>query len=545
MSKIAICMCCYNHEKYVAEAIESIIEQTYEDWELWIANDGSTDSSKEVIESFTDKRIHFYNFEKNTCWVGAHTFLLDKIESADCNYLVITDSDDKWKPYRLEKQVAVLDDHPEYAACFSWDEILFEDGSEQDLYRSMTDYSHQKNRSRFEWLRTFGMYDNNMNGCSAMVRREAYFEAGGYNHYFIRMGDYRLWMRIALNHQIFVVQEPLVYYRRHGSNISKVDKNTALGVINEMYMIKKFFLEHISPKDFYRSFYSAMIYSYRNDADDFLADKIFLALSRSEYGEVFRQIAAGIWYEKSDDRSFMTLLNDKYGFENALLKNVSHNSGLGPMLLDSLGYKGVYNFEQINPVNVFLEKYMKEGVGRENINDYTWNAVYMLAAHVMQNGLSTVVLDKLQKELHENRMRMAEEKKVKVMHIIYSEKYADMVIEISSELAGEYEVYVSKVGKEKDVFDIKESSCESFPEEIHYVSIYDKDNSCLYFDEDLGIDSDIIWYIGTLGDEYECRKMMRGYSLGISQMAIIDKNDVKSEQDLSVYEKILDSIDYV
>ena len=64
--KVAVFMCCYNSEKFVAEAIETILNQTYSNWELWVANDGSTDSSAEIISSYKDDRIHFYNFKENT-----------------------------------------------------------------------------------------------------------------------------------------------------------------------------------------------------------------------------------------------------------------------------------------------------------------------------------------------------------------------------------------------------------------------------------------------------------------------------------------------
>ena len=60
--KVAIHMCCYNHGRFVAEAIDSILEQTYTNWELWMANDGSTDDSAEIMASYESDRIHFYNF---------------------------------------------------------------------------------------------------------------------------------------------------------------------------------------------------------------------------------------------------------------------------------------------------------------------------------------------------------------------------------------------------------------------------------------------------------------------------------------------------
>ena len=83
--KVAFFMPCYNHKNYIAEAMQSILNQTYSNWELYVADDGSTDGTKEVIKSFRDRRIHFYDFEKNTSFIGAFMFIQKEMEKGEHN----------------------------------------------------------------------------------------------------------------------------------------------------------------------------------------------------------------------------------------------------------------------------------------------------------------------------------------------------------------------------------------------------------------------------------------------------------------------------
>jgi len=547
--KVAIYMCCYNHEKYVAEAIETIIGQTYTNWELWIANDGSEDSSGEIIASYTDERIHFYNFEKNTKLVGAQSYLLEKINASDCEYIVGTCSDDKWKCDRLEKQVKLMNEHPEYAACFSWDEFIFEKGTENDPYREYTEYSHQKNRSRYLWIFTFGMFENDMNSCSAMIRKEVYFKVGGFNQYFIRLGDYRLWGKIVLEHSIYVIQEPLVYYRRHATNISRVNNNTALGVINEMYIIKKSLFADITQDDFYRSFYKRLIYAPSNSDMSFLTDKMFLMLTAPAYAGVFNQIVMDIWLENSDDKEFTGELKNRYGFDNFLLERIHQSSGIGPTLLEALGYKKVYNLEPLNIIEIFISQIMSKAISEDTLNKFLWNPLYLLAFNIISNNLSGSVFNYLKEEIYKVRMDRINSLGRKAVHIIFSSEYKKLVEELLDDLAADFTVYISCVYKNDDYFDnsyvnYQENSWVAY-KDVTYIDMYDKENKCLSFDMELKNNCNIIWYIGCLGDGYECNDMLRGYSLEVSQMAMIDKNSFTNLNELKTIEMLLDSIDYL
>ena len=107
----------YNGERYLREAIDSILNQTFKDFEFLIINDGSTDLSVEIIESYADKRISLAHNGQN---LGLITTLNRGFDLACGEYIARMDCDDISLPDRLEKQVVFMDNHPEIGICGSW-----------------------------------------------------------------------------------------------------------------------------------------------------------------------------------------------------------------------------------------------------------------------------------------------------------------------------------------------------------------------------------------------------------------------------------------
>ena len=106
-NKVSIIIPVYNAEKFIGETIESVISQTYTDWEMLILNDRSTDSSYEIIQKYAqkDKRIKAIDSEKNIGVVEGRNRLIDE---ADGEYIAFLDSDDYWKEDKLEKQIEFM-----------------------------------------------------------------------------------------------------------------------------------------------------------------------------------------------------------------------------------------------------------------------------------------------------------------------------------------------------------------------------------------------------------------------------------------------------
>ena len=125
--KVSIGIPSYNHEKYISETIESILNQTFQDFEIIITDDGSSDNSLDVIKSISDPRIKLFVFDENQ---GACKAVNNCIKNSRGEYFAYVSSDDVWDKDKLEKQVKFLDENPHFPAVFTKVNIIDEDGKE-------------------------------------------------------------------------------------------------------------------------------------------------------------------------------------------------------------------------------------------------------------------------------------------------------------------------------------------------------------------------------------------------------------------------------
>ena len=103
--KVSIIVPVYNAENFLHRTVDSILAQTYENWELLLADDCSTDQSRDIMKSYTDERIHCFYCEKNSGPAGARNLALRK---ASGQYIAFLDADDFWLPQKLEKQISFM-----------------------------------------------------------------------------------------------------------------------------------------------------------------------------------------------------------------------------------------------------------------------------------------------------------------------------------------------------------------------------------------------------------------------------------------------------
>ncbi|SFB94490.1 glycosyltransferase family 2 protein [Butyrivibrio sp. YAB3001] len=543
--KVAIYMCCYNHEKYVAEAIESIINQTYTNWELWMANDGSEDDSARIMASYQNEKIHFYNFEKNTKLVGAQRFLLEKIKQSDCEYVSGTASDDKWKIDRLQKEIDVMKEQQEYAACFSWDELIFEGENEAESYRFVSNYSHQANRSRYDWLHRYVLADNCMNACSVLMKKDIFFELGGYNQYFIGIGDFRLWLRTVMKYPIYVVQEPLVYYRRHATNISRPTLQSVLMNFSEFYVVKYQFFKNVSKHDFYRSFFRELIYVQDDSETSFCADKLFFMITAFAIAGECDQIAINMWLDNADNTEMMEDLEDRYSLDNVFFTEYKKNKGLSSLALHKFGKTDLLDSKRKGLIEVFLSLYGENKITEKNMSSFSWNSLYKLAEIVVIDNIGKELFERIKKYFFSYRMQILDGKNKHTIHILCDVDQKNEAVELARELSEDNKVYLSFVRKHDDYHanDCKDDGNDI--SDVEYVNLYDKSNNSILFDYELGIEPDIMYYIGCLGDGYECTDMIRGYGINVSHMAMINKTAFSNESTLRVLNLILDSVEYL
>jgi glycosyltransferase involved in cell wall biosynthesis len=216
----------YNGAAYVARAIESALAQTHEDVELLIVNDGSPDDSRRVIEPYLLSPKVRYIEKPNGGVASARNAGLRIATGA---YVALLDQDDAWYPNKLARQVAVLERRPEVALVHADVDYVDAEGTllAHDPYFPA--------RVEGSCFREFFMA-NPVMACTAIARRTAIDEAGGFDEQIRFADDYDLWLRIAHRHAVAFIAEPLATYRVHDSNESR---KTAGIVAAALQVLKK------------------------------------------------------------------------------------------------------------------------------------------------------------------------------------------------------------------------------------------------------------------------------------------------------------------
>jgi glycosyltransferase involved in cell wall biosynthesis len=212
MPLVSVIIPSYNHGKFIAECIQSVFDQSFQDFEIVITDDGSTDQTIKIIEEINDPRISLYKFKVNQ---GASVAANNCISKSSGKYIAMLSSDDAWHPEKLAVQVDFLNTHTDIAAVFGkvdWiDEFNNITVNSNFPYKNTFDF---KNRSRFEWLNHFFNKGNCLCHPCSMVRRDCYADVGFLNPAFASLPDFDLWVRICLKYDIYVLDLPLIKFRR-------------------------------------------------------------------------------------------------------------------------------------------------------------------------------------------------------------------------------------------------------------------------------------------------------------------------------------------
>jgi len=211
---ISVVLSVYNAEKYLAEAIESILNQSYENFEFIIINDGSTDRSLEVINSYDDQRIVCISRDNR----GLITSLNEGIEQSKGKYIARMDADDISLPKRFEEQVKFMEKNLDIGICGTA-VIMFGEDMKNTLW---------KLASNDQTIRTELLFSSSLAHPTIMIRRAVLVENSlHYNEDFVHAEDIELWTNMAKYTKFANLKIPLLKYRVVENSISrKADKNS-------------------------------------------------------------------------------------------------------------------------------------------------------------------------------------------------------------------------------------------------------------------------------------------------------------------------------
>ena len=312
--RVSVILTSYNHAKYLKEAIDSVLDQTFSDFELIIWDDASTDDSWQIISSYSDKRIKPFRNEahKRALW-GMNKAIS---EIAVGEYIAIHHSDDVWEPQKLEKQVAFLDSHTEIGAVFSNAFIITENGkfleSKSNVYFQIFE---QPNRSRYDWLNHFFCYGNVLCHPSVLIRKTC-FEAGQpYRYGLGLLADLDLWVRLCLKHEIFVMPEKLIRYRvRANRTNASTDPQTRIRRPFEFLQVLDNYKRIATPEELVKVFPVSQKYVTPAGCDlEFALGMVALELKPYKVTELF---GLNLLFEALNDPARAQLIDELYGFAN-------------------------------------------------------------------------------------------------------------------------------------------------------------------------------------------------------------------------------------
>ncbi len=199
----------YNRPKWLPDAIESVLAQTYHDVEIIVVNDGSTDNTAEVLEPYMDKIVYIY--KENG---GQGTALNAGIKAATGEYIGRVDDDDLFMPEKVELQIEMFQQNPGLGLVASYGQII---DSEDEIKATRKIPNFSKHGAFFSLLQHCIFCQP-----TVMVRRECFDKVGLYKNIYAE--DYDMWLRIARHYPVGVIHKPLAMYRRHDTNLSTGDR---------------------------------------------------------------------------------------------------------------------------------------------------------------------------------------------------------------------------------------------------------------------------------------------------------------------------------
>lgn len=303
---ISVVMTTYNHEKYIAEAIQSVLEQTYRNLELIVVNDGSTDDTEQIVKSFADERL-VYLSQPNQ---GPSVAVNNGIRAARGEYIAFISGDDVCYPTRLEKQYGYLSTAAQ-EICFSWVELVDEAGQIITGEHGSAAIYNRVIRSRSEALNRFFFDFNYLNAVTAMVRRELLLNTALFCPTSIQTQDFMMWLNLSKSHDFAILPEKLVKYRIRDAEMNLSSGNYVRTTF-ELYQIFKTFFDGIPAELFRGAFIDKLRKINFSEGTEFELEKAFIYLHHDS--PLIRSIGNETLFRLLQDQDVLETAESVYGF---------------------------------------------------------------------------------------------------------------------------------------------------------------------------------------------------------------------------------------
>lgn len=236
MPKVSVIIPTYNREEFICETIQSVLDQTYKDFEIIVVDDGSTDNTKKKLEIFGSK-IKLIE-QKNSERAVARN---NGVKNSSGNYIAFLDSDDIWVKDKLEKQVDILDSNKDIILVYGQSHRINEKREKiKTAKRQLEGYSG----NIFEEL----LMRNFITSPTPMIRREYFEMTTGFQTKYIPYEDWEFWLRFSLLGKFYFIAKPLSYYRIHPEQSVKLASAKKIEEVTTLLLEDSFNLKNISEK---------------------------------------------------------------------------------------------------------------------------------------------------------------------------------------------------------------------------------------------------------------------------------------------------------
>ena len=249
MPKVSVIIPNYNHARFLRRRIESVLRQTYTDFQVILLDDCSTDESRSILSEYAnDPRIRRIEF--NAVNSGSTFKQWNKgVGLARGEYVWIAESDDYADERLLEKLVPLLDAEPNrvLAYCKSWrvreDDQIIGTSPHQDFERWTADFRADGREECQDYLIRSCTIPN---ASAVLFRREVFVRVGGADESMVLCGDWKLWMAMALTGSIAYLAEPFNYHRFHDASVRQRSERLGVGPLEHLRVIR-WILERVTP----------------------------------------------------------------------------------------------------------------------------------------------------------------------------------------------------------------------------------------------------------------------------------------------------------
>lgn len=338
--KISVCMVSYNHEKFVGEAIESVLQQSYKNFEFLILEHASTDNSLEIIKKFKDDRIKLTIFDKNY----HSTYAANKLVAKACgDYYAFLCSDDSWENTKLEEQVDFFANNLDYDVVFTRVNSIDENSQQCNFFTPYDYYFNTlSNRTRHEWIRMLFDFQFNPFCCSSMMMRsDIWKQFGPYDVRSRNMQDFLLWSRILMDKNVYILDKRLTNMRYFisQSNVSGSTLAQMCIVCNEAVLSHENMFTNINTLEKFKLIFPDAVQKYKKLYDEdipFYLAKIGVYAHRWD----LKSYSMNMLYKLTGDEDTRARLETRYNFTHLNLYSIAES-------VDVYNYQFVMPFKQI------------------------------------------------------------------------------------------------------------------------------------------------------------------------------------------------------